>query len=141
MAKSVLFQAALLLIFIAGGHSQSPGTPTVTPKPLQTCVAAIASCRNDTGCARLYAAFEGSCRQERDSMRANCSSQCMGAVHSLVFLGYPLGLATLLCDCGSASLAAAACRTSQMNLQANCLPAPPPGMLQSCHATLGCSVH
>lgn len=126
MAKCVLFQAALLLHFIAGGHSQTPVPPSPTPTVLPSCGTLIASCMADAACSRLYAAFEENCKQELASMPANCTEQCMGAILSL---GHPLGFSTLLCDCGSSSLAAAACRASQVNLQANCFPAPPPGML------------
>ena len=136
MAKTVLFQAALLLLFIAGGHSQPPLAPLITPNTTITppCVTAIMRCKADKACAPLYAAFEESCRQERNKISANCTQQCRGSI--LLLVNQPLGLATLLCDCGSAPIVSAACRTSQTNLQANCFPAPPPGMLQPCHGTL-----
>ena len=127
MAKSVLFQAALLLLFVAGGHSQAPVTPPVPPTELPPCAVAIAKCKSDSACSILYAAFEQNCEQERGSTPANCTQECLKFMYAL--LGNPLGLTTLLCDCGSSLIAAGACRASQDNLQANCFPAPPPGML------------
>ena len=122
-----MFQAALLLLFIAGVHAQPPTVVPPTPPPAETppCVWAIARCREDAECAPLYAAFEGACSLERQSTPANCTNQCLLLFYAL--LSNPLGAGTMMCDCGSLPLLSAACRASRSNLRANCFPPPPPG--------------
>ena len=125
----------LLLPLIAGGLSQlqPSALPPTAPTTLPLCTTAIARCQAETACARSYAAFEESCREERSGMPVDCGRECTASVYELI--GHPLGAATLLCDCPRSRLnpfVVTACRTSQINLAANCF-TPPPGMLMSWH--------
>ena len=120
MAK---FEAALLLLFVAGGISQPPVVPPA-PMGLPLCTTAIARCEADTACASSYAAFEESCKEERDGMPVNCTQGCRSAIFALN--AHSLGAATLSCNCSNPlPLLARTCLTSQTNLLANCFPAPP----------------
>ena len=122
----MMFQAVLLFLFIGGVHAQPPTVvPPTEPPP---CVGALASCKEDADCAPLYAAFESTCSLERQSAPANCTNECIMVYYDL--LANPLGLDTMMCDCGSFPLVSAACRTSRSNLLANCFPPPPPGMFK-----------
>lgn len=124
-----MLQAALLLLFIAGVHAQP--TAVVTPTPPTgppPCDGALARCRGDAECASLYEAFEGTCSLELDSTPANCTKECMLSFYAL--LSNPLGVDTMMCDCGSFPPDSAACRASRSNLRANCFPPPPPGMFK-----------
>ena len=130
MQKCVLFQAAaLLLVFIAGGQSQSrppvilPDPTPVPPPPPRNCLEVFQSCSADPPCAALYAAFERDCAMERNcSKPANCSQECRQTMSALA--AHQLGADLLFCDCGSIPLTSDACRASHDCLLANCFPSP-----------------
>ena len=118
MAKSLLLRVSLLLICIAGSHGFHR---------IPACNDTLASCNADTSCATLYAAFEKNCGTERASTPVNCTLECRLAIGS--FILHPLASSTLFCDCGSGTLASAACRASRSNVNLNCFDAAaiPPG--------------